>query len=112
MNTGFTYLDGLSPKQRTEVFRKEKHHWNSLTVEERTQCLSDCYELIREKMKSKNGLITQEQAVKEIINVDFPVALQEAIEEADRNHDLQLAQELRKRHFGIDTFAIKLNQVK
>ncbi len=51
-------------------------------------------------------MITQDQAIREILNVDFPKAKQEAIEEAERNGRFDIADDLRHRRFGFDAFTI------
>jgi hypothetical protein len=66
------------------------------------------YEAIREKMKEKGGLITQEEAIREIINIDAPQAKEEAIEEAERNGRLDIANDLRRKRIGVDVLKIKL----
>jgi hypothetical protein len=38
------------------------------------------YTKIREKMRAKDGLITQEQAIREIANVDIPAEKERVIE--------------------------------
>ena len=59
-------------------------------------------------MREKGGLITEQDAAKEILNVDLPRAQQEAIEEAEKNGRYDLANELKRRRIGVDTFAIVL----
>jgi hypothetical protein len=106
--TGFNYLDELSPEERSTVIKQTREYWNSLTVEQRTAHLATYYEAIRNKIKEKSGLITQEEAIKEIINVDIPLAKEEAIEELTRNGRLDVAHDLRRRRLGIDTLEIFL----
>ena len=106
--TGFNYLDELSPEERTTVIKQTKEYWNSLSQEQRTAHLATYHEAIREKMKEKGGLITQDEAAKEIINEDIPQLKQEAIEEATRNGRLDIAHDLRRRRLGVDTLEIFL----
>jgi Salt tolerance down-regulator len=107
--TGFDYIDNLSKEDRIKAFNNVREHWLSLTPEERTQYLDDYYTAIREKMKSKSGLITHDEAIKEIINVDFPKIKEEAIKEAEQNGRFDIAEDLkRKERFGIDYLATNL----
>ena len=107
--TGFDYLDNLSSdSERAEAFKNIREHWNSLTQEERVKALDTYYTLIREKMREKGGLITEQDAAREILNIDLPRAQQEAIEEAEKNGRYDLANELKRRRIGVDTFAIVL----
>jgi hypothetical protein len=56
--TGFIYVDKLSKEELTEAIKKTRKYWDSLTQEERVSILDDYYTTIRERMKSKSGLIT------------------------------------------------------
>jgi hypothetical protein len=61
------------------------------------------------KWSQKGGLITHDEAIKEIINVDFPKIKEEAIKEAEQNGRLDIAEDLkRKERFGIDYVATNL----
>ena len=106
--TGFNYLDELSPEERTTVIKQTRAYWNSLTQEQRTAHLATYHEAIREKLKEKSGLITQEEAAREIINQDIPMAKEEAIKEAIRFGRLDIAHDLRLRRIGVDTLEIFL----
>lgn len=60
-------------------------------------------------MKSKGGLITHYEAIKEIINVNFPKIKEEAIKKAEQNGRFDIAEDLkRKERFGIDYVATNL----
>jgi gentisate 1,2-dioxygenase len=106
--TGFDYIDNLSKEERIQVFKNSREHWLSLTPEERTQSLDIFYTMIREKMKSKGGLITSDEAIKEIINIDMPLVKEKAIKEAEENGRFDIAEDLCQRKIGIDTFGIDL----
>ena len=61
------------------------------------------------KTKSKGGLITHDEAIKEIINVNFPKIKEEAIKKAEQNGRFDIAEDLkRKERFGIDYVATNL----
>lgn len=107
--TGFDYLDNLtSDSERAQAFKNIRGHWNSLTQEERVKALDTYYTLIREKMREKGGLTTEQDAAREILNFDLPRAQQAAIEEAEKNGRYDFANELKRRRIGVDTFAIVL----
>lgn len=59
------------------------------------------YTKIREKMRAKDGLITQEQAVREIANVDIPVEKERFVENIPNGGNIQLAEELKKIRLGV-----------
>jgi hypothetical protein len=61
--TGINYLDELDPEEQAGVLKRSKQFWDSLTVEERARNLNAYYTMIREKMKSKGGMITKEEAI-------------------------------------------------
>jgi hypothetical protein len=73
--TGINYLYELSPQERTQVFKQAKEHWNSLTVEQRTEHLAKYYKAIREKKRADGGRLMNVpdiDVVREILNVDMP----------------------------------------
>jgi hypothetical protein len=57
---------------------------------------------IREKMRAKGGLITQEQAIREIANVDIPAEKEWLGENMWKGGNIQLAEELKKIGLGVD----------
>lgn len=52
-------------------------------------------------MRAKDGLITQEQAVREIANVDIPVEKERFVENIPNGGNIQLAEELKKIRLGV-----------
>jgi len=111
-NTGFNYLDELSDEERALVFKQTKEFWDSLTVEQRSEYYDAYYTAIREKRRSNpllmNNFVRDTEVAREILNVDLPKVKQEAIAEADRNNNLLIAEDLRRRRIGVDTFAIEI----
>jgi hypothetical protein len=76
---------------------------------QRIHTSTDVSPIEEKKRKEKQGKMgVANPIIREILNVDFLIILQQAIEEADRNNDLLLAYELRWRKFGVDTFDIQL----
>jgi hypothetical protein len=109
--TGINYLDELSPQERTQVFKQAKEHWNSLTVEQRTEHLAEYYKAIREKKRADGGRLMNVpdiDVVREILNVDMPKQKQAAIEEAERNGRPDIAEDLRHKRLGVDLIEIRL----
>jgi hypothetical protein len=53
-------------------------------------------------MKSKGGLITQDQAIKEIINVDVPKNNEDTIAALEEGGYFHLANKLREKRAGVD----------
>jgi hypothetical protein len=109
--TGINYLDELSPQERAQVFMQAKEHWNSLTVEQRTEHLAKYYKTIREKKRADGGRLMNVpdiDVVREILNVDMPKQKQAAIEEAERNGRPDIAEDLRHKRLGVDVLEIKL----
>ena len=60
------------------------------------------YTKIREKTRAKGGLITQEQAIREIANVDIPAEKERFVENMWKGGDIQLAEQLKKIRLGVD----------
>jgi hypothetical protein len=109
--TGVNYIDELSPQERAQVFKQAKEHWNSLTVEQRTEHLAKYYKAIREKKRADGGRLMNVpdiDVVREILNVDMPKQKQAAIEEAERNGRPDIAEDLRHKRLGVDVLEIKL----
>lgn len=100
--TGYDFLDRLSKKEQIELKRKYQAHLDSLTPEQRVESLNLHYQSIRKKMKSKGGLITQEQALKEIINVDAPRIIEEIAADFEQGGYFHIANKLRAKRFGVD----------
>ena len=79
-DTGFNYVDELSPSGRARVFKQTKEFWDSLTVEERTRAYALYYEAIREKKLSDPNRYMNMQdrdIMREILNVDMSKLKQE-----------------------------------
>lgn len=93
--------------ERKHAFENARQFHNSLTEEQRVQHLEVYYRMIREKRKANPLLmhkgISDEETIREIINVDIPRIKQEAIEEAIRNGRPDIANDLRRRRLGVDT---------
>ena len=53
-------------------------------------------------MRAKGGLITQEQAIREIANVDIPAEKERFVENMWKGGDIQLAEQLKKIRLGVD----------
>jgi hypothetical protein len=110
--TGLTYLDELSKEERKQVFKNVREYWNSLTQEEQTRHYDIYYTAIREKKKADDGRLMNAcdfDVMCEIINHDLPRIKQKAIQELEQNGEFAIAQDLRERRIGVDTFAIKFN---
>jgi hypothetical protein len=93
------------------VFKQAKEHWNSLTVEQRTEHLAEYYKAIREKKRADGGRLMNVpdiDVVREILNVDMPKQKQAAIEEAERNGRPDIAEDLRHKRLGVDLIEIRL----
>ena len=60
------------------------------------------FRIYREKMRTKGGLITQEQAIREIANVDIPAEKERFVGNIRKGGNIQLAEELKKIRLGVD----------
>ena len=108
--TGLTYLDELSKEERKQAFKNVREYWSSLTPEERTHSLDVYYTLIRENKKANCWRlmnVSDFDIMREIINVDLPKVKEETIKELEQHGRFDIAQDLRERRIGVDTFAIK-----
>jgi hypothetical protein len=83
-------------------------YWDSLKPEEKERTMNELNEMIRTKIKEHGGKMTRRQALLEFLNIDVPRGRQLAIEEAIQNGRLDIAKDLDKRWFGINTFEIEL----
>jgi hypothetical protein len=93
------------------VFKQAKEHWNSLTMEQRTEHLAKYYKTIREKKRADGGRLMNVpdiDIVREILNVDMPKQKQAAIEEAERNGRPDITEDLRHKRLSVDVLEIKL----
>jgi hypothetical protein len=109
--TGFNYFDDLTEEEQKLALKRHRQFWDSLTVEQRTKCFDTYYRMIREKRLEDPGRfmnMTDEDISREIVNIDLPKARRAAIEEAERNGRFDIAEDLRRRRVGVDTFAIHL----
>jgi hypothetical protein len=53
-------------------------------------------------MRAKGGLITQEQAIRELANVNIPAEKERFVENIWKGGNIQLAEELKKIWLGVD----------
>ena len=60
------------------------------------------YTKIREKMRAKGGLITQEQAIREIANMDIPAEKEWFGENMWKGGNIQLVKELQNIRLDVD----------
>jgi hypothetical protein len=89
-------------------YSKNKGFWGSLSQEERTAHFKTHYRLIREKkLSDPDKFMKDEDAVREILNLDLPRAEEEAIQEAIRNGRPNIDKDLHKHRIGVGTFEIK-----
>jgi hypothetical protein len=109
--TGLKYLDEFSKEERKQAFKNMREYWSTLTPEQQTQHFDTYYTVIREKKKENDGRLMNASdfdVMREVINVDLPKVRENAILEAEKNGRLDIAQDLRERRIGLDTFAINI----
>jgi hypothetical protein len=110
-DTGFNYLDDLSDEQLADYLQRFEQHWNSLSPARRKEHFEAYYEAIKGKRKSdpKFMNMSQEDIMREILNVDMPRQHQLAIEEAEREGRHRDAELLRSKRPGIDYFTLEIH---
>jgi hypothetical protein len=59
-------------------------------------------------MREHGGMITEREIANRLINEELPETVMAAIEEAEKNGRQDIAEDLKRRRIGIDTFEIVL----
>ena len=58
-------FDNLSPEDRKLAIAHFKEHWQSLTPQQKTEHMSELYARARKKIRSAEGMLTNQQAIQE-----------------------------------------------
>jgi hypothetical protein len=107
--TGIKYIDELTPTERRLFEKRTQELILSLTPEQRVQSLDRFYTAIRKKIREKGGLITQDEAIRQIMNVDIPNQLEQTLKDISKN-DPDVAARLRSNISGVDLFTSLTDQ--
>jgi hypothetical protein len=101
--------DNLSPEERRIAIRNAKLYFRSLTPEQRAQNWELWRSYVREQRRLyDDDMITEREIANRLINEELPETVMAAIEEAEKNGRQDIAEDLKRRRFGIDTFEIVL----
>jgi hypothetical protein len=106
--TGINLIDSFSPQDRKLQRRNAGVWWQSLTHERRVEVLQELKQMIREKIKQHGGMITEKEAIREFLNVDFPRSLEAAAQEMEQAGYLEIARDIRQRRWCVDTFELEV----
>jgi hypothetical protein len=106
--TGIKFFDRLRPEDRKLAIANTKRYWNSLTPQERTEHMSELYDIVRQKMIQSHGVLTHEQAIRDFLKNDFPQSLEVGAQEMEQGGYLDAARDIRQRRWCVDTFALEI----
>ena len=116
--TGINVIDNLSDEEYFAAVRDAKKRYAAMTPEERVRQMGSIYEIHRQKLIEHGGMISQQQALEEFLNKDFPEQVESmakemesaAVEHNDKRY-LEIANHLRTTRWGIDQLDFEVNLI-